>query len=124
MQRFLNSNPGLKSRFNKFIHFDDYGSEELLVILEKMINKSGYVATDTALAALKRTLANMSSANDTNFANARAVRNLFERVQQNQADRLATLGNPTRKDLMTIELEDLRGLGRATWNVWPSPRKL
>jgi Holliday junction DNA helicase RuvB subunit len=109
MERFLISNPGLKSRFNKFIHFDDYGPEDLFLILEKMIGKNGYVATDTALAGLKRALSNISAVADVNFANARTVRNLFERVQQSQADRLATLTSLTRTDLMTIELEDLAG---------------
>lgn len=89
MRQFLQSNPGLESRFNKFIHFEDYNLEELAAILCQMMQKNGYVATDDALEALKDKLSAMAGSGQDNFANARAVRNVFERVLQTQADRLA-----------------------------------
>ena len=111
MRSFLLSNPGLESRFNKFIHFDDYGLEDLFTILKQIIQKNGYRATDTALDILKQKLSEISALGEENFANARAVRNLFERVQQAQADRLAkTTRNLTRSDLMAIEAEDAQSL--------------
>jgi Holliday junction resolvasome RuvABC ATP-dependent DNA helicase subunit len=112
MQAFLRSNPGLESRFNKFLHFDDYGLDDLFTILKRMIQKNGYTATDDGLDALKQMLAKIVASGEKNFANARAVRNLFERVQQSQADRLAGMTRAlTRSDLMTIEVEDVQMLG-------------
>jgi len=111
MQSFLKSNPGLESRFNKFIHFDDYGPEDLFTILEQMIRQNGYAATPAALDLLKQRLSTISASGEENFANARVVRNLFERVQQVQADRLAaTTRNLTRSDLMAIEAEDVHNV--------------
>jgi len=111
MQKFLQSNPGLESRFNKFIHYDDYSLEELALILKQLIEKNGYQATDAVFEILKGVTAKLASSGKENFANARAVRNLFERVQQAQADRLATTitttkSDLTESDLMTIDVED------------------
>jgi len=111
MQSFLQSNPGLESRFNKFINFPDYALEDLFTILKGMIQKNGYDASPAALDLLKQKLSAISASGEKNFANARAVRNLFERVQQAQADRLATTTrNLTRNDLMAIESEDVKSL--------------
>jgi SpoVK/Ycf46/Vps4 family AAA+-type ATPase len=107
MQQFLQSNPGLESRFNKFFHFDDYSLEELALILKQLIKKNGYQTTDAVFEILKEALAKLASSGEEHFANARAVRNLFEKVQQAQADRLATTNTmPTKTDLMTIEVGD------------------
>lgn len=112
MQSFLRSNPGLESRFNKFLHFDDYGLDDLFTILKRMIQKNGYTATDAGLDALNHLLAKLVASGEKNFANARAVRNLFERVQQSQSDRLAGMTRAlTRSDLMTIEVEDVERFG-------------
>jgi stage V sporulation protein K len=109
MQTFLQSNPGLKSRFNKFIHFEDYSCDDLVAILARMIEKNGYSATEPALYLLRQKLTEMVTSGEKNFANARAVRNLFERIQQSQADRLvATTRALTREDLMVIEVEDVQ----------------
>jgi Holliday junction DNA helicase RuvB subunit len=111
MRSFLQSNPGLESRFNKFIHFADYALEDLFTILKGMIQKNGYDASPAALDLLKQKLSAISASGEKNFANARAVRNLFERVQQAQADRLAkTRRNLTRNDLMAIEAQDAESL--------------
>ena len=111
MRTFLQANPGLESRFNKFIHFEDYSAHELVTILDSMIAKNGYRATEAALNVLRVKLTEMAAAGTKNFANARAVRNLFERVQQSQADRLATTTRAlTREDLIVIEVEDVERL--------------
>jgi stage V sporulation protein K len=111
MRDFLQANPGLESRFNKFIHFEDYSANELVAILDSMIAKNGYMATEAALNVLRVKLTEMAAAGTKNFANARAVRNLFERVQQSQADRLATTTRAlTREDLIVIEVEDVERL--------------
>lgn len=112
MRLFLQSNPGLESRFNKFIHFEDYCLEDLFTILLQMIQKNGYIATNGALSLLRNELSTMSYSVRGNFANARAVRNLFERLLQTQTDRLAAEDRDlTRADLMTIDVEDVDRLG-------------
>jgi stage V sporulation protein K len=112
MRTFLQSNPGLESRFNKFIHFEDYSPDELFTILNSMILNNGYHATEPALAFLRDKVTEIAAAGAKNFANARAARNLFERTQQSQANRLAmTTVELTREDLMMIEVEDVRRSG-------------
>ena len=108
MQEFVHSNPGLESRFNRFMHFPDYTEEELLGIFEMRCNKSGYSLDETAREALKEILARESK-NVESFGNARGVRNLFERAIAAQADRLSReQGELTRECLMLLTENDLR----------------
>jgi hypothetical protein len=107
MLTFLNSNPGLKSRFNKFFHFEDYTAPELLAIFQDMLRRADYQPSEAAVSEAQRVLEHLWSARDEHFGNARLVRNLFERVQQQQANRLAAVVEPTRDDLTTIEQADV-----------------
>ena len=107
MSTFLNSNPGLKSRFNKFFHFEDYTAPELLAIFQDMLQRADYQPSEAAVSEAQRVFERLWSARDEHFGNARLVRNLFERVQQQQANRLAAVVEPTRDDLITIELADI-----------------
>ena len=107
MKRFVNSNPGLKSRFNRFMEFPDYTVEEMLGIFDMRCEKSGYtLADDEAREALKKRIEHDSRDVD-GFGNARGVRNLFERALARQADRLAAFSTITKEDLMTLTKEDI-----------------
>lgn len=107
METFVHSNPGLESRFNRFMSFPDYTVEEMLAIFDMRCNKSGYRLADDARDLLKGLLA-LLSLDVKGFGNARGVRNLFERAVSAQANRLAALESVTRETLMLITSDDLR----------------
>ena len=92
MKDFIGSNPGLKSRFNKYIEFEDYSAEQLLEIFKRMCDENNYTLSDDGLISLKGKIDEMIARKDENFANARDLRNLFETVITNQASRLALIG--------------------------------
>ena len=107
MEQFVNSNPGLKSRFNRFMEFPDYTVQELIDIFNMRCEKSGYrLKDDEALKTLRIRLEKASEDLST-FGNARGVRNLFERALSRQADRLAGYEEITKEDLETLTAEDL-----------------
>ena len=110
MPRFIDSNPGLKSRFNKYLHFADYNGEELYRIFQGRVERSDYRLDEAAASAVQEHLQELYEDRDENFGNARDVRNLFERIVANQADRVAGLENPSDEDIRTICLADLEGL--------------
>lgn len=107
MQTFIDANPGLQSRFNRYIHFDDYSADDLLAIFELNLKKHQYRITDSAKANLKNFLDNAVANKDKNFGNGRFVRNVFEKVLQNQATRLASLKNLSKEALQLIVDEDI-----------------
>jgi len=107
MHSFLNSNPGLQSRFNRFLHFDDYSPEELMSIFQGMAEKNGYVISEGARELVAARLRAAYATRDEHFGNARTVRNIFESIQQTQADRVVNLSNPQKEALTTIESEDV-----------------
>ncbi len=114
MNRFIHSNPGLESRFNRFMLFPDYTQEELSAIFAMRCRQSGYTLEAEAEDTLKEILKE-KSANIKGFGNARGVRNLFEKAIAAQADRLSALSAPPdREQLMRLTAEDLRtGASRA-----------
>jgi stage V sporulation protein K len=91
MLAFLESNPGLKSRFNKFIHFDDYSVTEMRRMFEYMLSRSEFQAGPEALEMAKRCIDVLWAGREKHFGNGRVVRNLFEHVQQEQANRLESV---------------------------------
>lgn len=107
MEKFISSNPGLESRFNKYIHFPDYTPEELHGIFMLQCSKHGYRLSAEADAALTALLTRLFNERDENFGNGRTVRNLFEDAISRQANRLSSLETPTKDDLMTLLPEDL-----------------
>lgn len=107
MEDFLNSNPGLRSRFNKYIFFADYTPEELIEILKSMCQKQEYKMTEPATAfALDYFTKRVHEYSDS-FANAREVRNFMEKAIAHQASRIVSLGNDVTDDvLITFEQSD------------------
>jgi len=118
MVEFLESNPGLKSRFNKFIQFGDYTAPEMTQIFEYMLDKAQYRATEEARSAVERAIRTLYEKRGEHFGNARLVRNLFEHVQQEQANRLASIAEPRREQLVAIEASDIEAAFAA---VLPRP---
>ncbi len=110
MEDFLNSNPGLKSRFNKFIHFADYTPKELLDIFSLISKKHGYRLTDDAEGELEKLITLIYENRTENFANARITRNMFESVIQHQANRVVKIEDPSKDDLQEITIEDIKML--------------
>lgn len=107
MDEFINSNPGLRSRFNKYIHFDDYCPEELMDIFRSFCAKAGYILEADAEKYMKEYLVKLYENRDKNFANGRDVRNLFEKMVYNQADRLFG-SEPDDDELVRIKVEDMQ----------------
>ena len=107
MKSFLRSNTGLISRFNKFISFEDYTQAQLLEILKVMAGQAGMTVEENALKRIGLRLAAMNEQERQDFGNARGVRNLFEKMIVNQANRLVTLEEPTREQLMTLTEADV-----------------
>lgn len=104
MDRFIHSNPGLESRFNRFLLFEDYTPEEMFEIFKMRCGK-GYVLAPEAEPLVRDYIAEESA--DPSFGNARGVRNLFEHILVAQNNRLAKLPTVTREDLMTITPDDV-----------------
>lgn len=107
MEKFLESNPGLKSRFNKNIQFDDYTEQELFEIFLSYCGNFDMRLEDEAESKVKGYLKWLLQNKPENFANGREMRNLFEMAISNQADRLAYSGVTTDEALSTIEAVDL-----------------
>ncbi len=107
MQRFLKANTGLHSRFNKFITFSDYTDEELLLILDSMASEMGFCLTEAARNKIAERLTGMSAGERKSFGNARGIRNLFERLVSNQANRIIGYTSQSVKDITVITEEDV-----------------
>ena len=106
MDRFIHSNPGLESRFNRYLHFDDYNLDEMMGIFQLQCKKGCYELDDEARDEV-RLFISEENTNSISFGNARGVRNIFEKVLVNQANRLAAMETVTREDLMRITKEDV-----------------
>lgn len=107
MEKFISSNPGLESRFNRYFVFEDYNGEELFKIFEMMAKKNQYVLDGEAAEYLKEHFNMLYDTRDENFGNARDVRNVFENVVSVHSDRVAQLEAPTKDDLVTVKKEDV-----------------
>ena len=106
MERFIHSNPGLESRFNRFLHFADYTVQELLDIFRMQCRKGCYTLDPAAEAPL-RALLEKRLEDAGSFGNARGVRNLFEQILVRQAGRLARQEVVSKEDLMRLTAEDV-----------------
>jgi SpoVK/Ycf46/Vps4 family AAA+-type ATPase len=107
MKRFLNSNPGLQSRFNTFIDFEDYNPDDLYKIFVSYCENNDYRLNNDAIPPVKKHFENIFSARDETFANARTVRNFFEKAIKRQANRLSrdnTAGNDHLQELIAADL--------------------
>lgn len=106
MEEFIHSNPGLESRFNRFLHFADYTLDEMMGIFAMQCKKGCYVLAADAEDAVR---AFIQEENDSgiSFGNARGVRNLFEKILVQQANRLAAMETVSREQLMELTAEDV-----------------
>lgn len=104
---FIKSNPGLQSRFNRYIQFDDYTCSDLVEIFKLYLRKSQYKIKRDALNALQSHIDREVLVKDEHFGNGRFVRNLFEKIIQNQANRLAVKESVSNENLSIITVEDI-----------------
>ncbi|MEU5023882.1 right-handed parallel beta-helix repeat-containing protein [Streptomyces milbemycinicus] len=109
MRRFLASNPGLASRFSRFVEFENYSTDELLTILERHAEESGYTCTADTLDALHTHIDAIPR--DRSFGNGRLARQLLETMITHQARRLTAVRTPSVDDLRTLLPEDLPAAG-------------
>jgi SpoVK/Ycf46/Vps4 family AAA+-type ATPase len=108
MEQFLNSNPGLKSRFSNFIFFEDYTADELMEILHKNLEKQEYTLSKKAEKKAYQMIKDRVASKPDNFANARDVRNFMEHAISAHASRVVSIENADKSILSTLEVEDLQ----------------
>ena len=107
MKRFIDSNPGLKSRFSRYFYFDHYSPDDLLAIFDIFCKNAAYNVDEDARAAMKALLVHFHSLRDKSFGNGRLVRNLFEKIVERQANRIASITPLTEELLCTIREGDI-----------------
>ena len=107
MDRFITSNPGLESRFNRYLMFEDYNSDELFSIFASICKKSEYILADDAADYAHEYFRALYDMRDENFGNARHVRNFFENIVSVHSDRVSAMDDQTRDDLTLFLREDL-----------------
>lgn len=110
MTRFVDSNPGLKSRFQKTIHFPDYNANDLFKIFKKNCKDNDYQLDETASSYLTAKLAEYVSHKDKNFGNARDIRNFLDIAISAQANRLLAGSSTSAEDLVTLTAEDIAAI--------------
>ena len=107
MEKFIHSNPGLESRFNRYFFFPDYDGNQLTEIFRIQCKKNSYTLTPEADEAALKMFTRLYEERDENFGNGRDVRNCFEDMVVRQSNRVAALENPSKEDLITVKPEDL-----------------
>jgi AAA+ superfamily predicted ATPase len=107
MKTFIDSNPGFKSRFNRYIEFVDYKPSELESIYKLLCSKLDYILTDDAEKKLVQVLTSAYATKDKSFGNGRFVRNTFEKTLERQANRIASVPSLTKEILTTITADDI-----------------
>lgn len=107
MERFIESNPGLRSRFKNFIHFNDYSGDELYGIFEQLCKRNQYLISSEAQNRLIDYFNFIYTNRNKNFGNGRDVRNIFENIITEQSKRISRLNNPTDIEIATIIADDL-----------------
>ena len=110
IKEFIDSNPGLRSRFNRYIRFEDYTEDELMEIFKFNLKKSKYRIKRDAYECLHEKVRQSVMYKDKNFGNARYVRNLYEKVIQQQANRLAKMRTADVEELTLITKDDIINL--------------
>lgn len=112
MESFLNSNPGLKSRFTHTFLFEDYTPDELTQIFNSYLRNEEYTITEDALEFLKKELTTLYRNRDKSFGNARLVKKIFENAKINLSKRVKTLpaSERTKETLNTITIDDIKGI--------------
>ena len=108
IKKFVNSNPGLSSRFNRYIEFPDYSEDELAQIFRGLLAKYDYKMGEAATLAMKQCIATAVRNKDSRFGNGRYVRNLFEKVIEKQANRLAAAPDLGKVDVSYLTVSDFK----------------
>ena len=117
MKRFIDSNPGLQSRFNRYIDFPDYTGAELTDIFKMYMKKNQYTLSPDAETYLREQLDSAVEHKNRNFGNARYARNVFEKSIQQQANRLEGKTNLSKEDLTELTIADLQEGFAAKTNI-------
>lgn len=107
MQAFIESNPGLRSRFNRYIHFPDYNESELYAILESILSRLDYTLEEGVAEVIRQYIHTAILHKNRTFGNARFVRNMFEKIMENQSIRLASEGELSEESLRLIRKGDV-----------------
>ncbi len=107
MDRFILSNPGLKSRFSRYFYFDHYKPEELIKIFDSFCKNAEFSVPDEARTRALALFGSLYEKRDRTFGNGRAVRNIFERIVERQANRIAGISPLTDEILCTIAADDI-----------------
>ncbi|MBO7149322.1 MAG: AAA family ATPase [Clostridia bacterium] len=107
MDKFIESNEGLSSRFKTQIHFTDYNGADMLRIFKSLCDKNKYVVGEESYRVLGNYFDNLYANRQKDFANARTVRKFFEAMVEKQSDRIVSIASPTKEELMTILPQDL-----------------
>lgn len=107
MKMFVESNPGLRSRFNRYFHFEHFKPNELFQIFETFCKKSDFILTEEAIEKLNDTFELLYAKKDDSFGNARVIRNIFEKCVQNQANRIVVLNEINTTILKTLTEQDI-----------------
>lgn len=110
MHDFIDSNPGLKSRFTQTIHFDDYNPDELTEIFLNLAKEKNFVVDEVTRGAVYRQFEQLYLRRDKNFGNAREARRIFDEAVEKQSQRLmGMMGNPSfqEDDLYRLTADDL-----------------
>ncbi|MCL4119897.1 UNVERIFIED_CONTAM: hypothetical protein GTU68_002434 [Idotea baltica] len=108
MKKFIDSNPGLRSRFNKYINFKDYTVQELLDIFKLFVRMDEFELADKKTEArVKAIIKAQHAVKDETFGNARMCRNLFDEIIRNQANRLVKLKKIDKKKLSVLRVSDI-----------------
>lgn len=107
MNTFVDSNPGLKSRFTQYFHFDDFNETELAQVFAGLCKQNQMLLTASTIKALQTTISQIYAHRCENFGNAREMRTLFESALQLQANRLASIDCPTKVQLQELLPEDI-----------------
>ena len=110
MNAFLSSNPGLRSRFNKYLNFEDYSPQQLVQIFNLFCVRAGYVMSPSTRDELMKVFSVLYETRNETFGNGRLARNLFELTISNQANRIVAMTDISVDNLSTITSEDLPGL--------------
>ena len=99
--------PTTENQLNKYFHFRDYNEAELALIFKEMAAKSKYVSTPSFDSTLQELCHQMTMRKGSNFRNGSTIRNLFERCVTNQANRVVSIENPSRDELVKLLGGDL-----------------
>ncbi|MBN1300313.1 MAG: AAA family ATPase [Melioribacteraceae bacterium] len=110
MNKFLESNPGLKSRFTNFFTFEDYTPRQLLYIAADIAEENGYKLDEGALQLLLELFSKLYEERDRNFGNARIARNILYSAISNQEERISSMYDYSDEDLMTINFDDVHNI--------------